>query len=88
MSYVNLECMARGVSVISSDVGAVNMSVNEDNGWLVEPARVDVLVRAMEEALDISEDKLMARKVKARADVSKKFIWEDIITEVIKELVN
>jgi glycosyltransferase involved in cell wall biosynthesis len=42
-----IEALASGLFVISSDVGALNDIINEDNGITVKPKQIDALVNAI-----------------------------------------
>jgi glycosyltransferase involved in cell wall biosynthesis len=37
MPNVIMEGMARGLAVLTTDVGAISSVVNQDNGWFVKP---------------------------------------------------
>nr|WP_240965993.1 glycosyltransferase family 4 protein [Pseudoflavitalea sp. G-6-1-2] len=86
MSYVNLEAMASGMSIIASNVGAIAMSVNQKNGWLIEPGNIVQLERTLDEALDLPASGLKEKKLRAFETVRDHFIWDKVIQNLIKEL--
>lgn len=79
MPNVILEGMARGCAVIATDVGAVSVAVNEQNGWLIPPAEGKALRDAIVSACTISDEELMRKRKKALADIREKFLWTSII---------
>lgn len=50
MPTVILEATARGLPVIATDVGAVRLMVDDENGWLIPSRDSDALVKAMRKA--------------------------------------
>lgn len=78
MPNVVLEAMAAGCAVIATDTGATGLMVQNDNGWLIQPADTDALERAMREALNISSDSLNRMKQVSLIRVRSKFTWEYI----------
>lgn len=79
MPNVILEGMASGCAIIASDVGAVNIQVGEENGWLIEPGSISSLEDAMLKALRIKEKDLNILRLNSVAKVKEKFLWENVI---------
>ena len=91
MPNVILEGMASGCAIIASDVGAVNIQVGNENGWLIEPGSISSLEHAMLNALKISEEELNSMRLKSVAKVKEKFLWENIIEQkidAIQKIIN
>lgn len=47
MPNVIMEAMARGCAIIATNVGAVPLLVDKENGWLIQPASVDELKKTI-----------------------------------------
>lgn len=63
MPNVIMEGMARGLAIISSNVGAISKLVETDNGWLVTPINTQKLYRTIIEAINISPVQLLNKKI-------------------------
>ena len=86
MPNVILESMSRGLAVIASDVGAVNLLVNELTGWLLTDCSPANISKAFQSVLSESDDKLFMRKQEALNHVKKLFLWENLISDLIGKL--
>lgn len=78
MPNVILEAMSRGCPAIASNVGAVSLMVNEDTGWLIEPASYQSLKKAMEAAIHIPNHRLQIKSAKALELIKNKFTWNSV----------
>lgn len=78
MPTVILEGMASGCAIVASDVGAVNVQVGEDNGWLIEPGNVQQLSDLLKSIIGL-ERKLLKEKQNRSLEKVKAFTWENII---------
>lgn len=83
MPNVILEGMASGCAIIASDVGAVNIQVGEENGWLIKPGSVLSLQTAMQAAIDLDDAALMRMRENSVKKVRDKFLWENVIDQTI-----
>lgn len=85
MPNVIAEAMASGLAVIATDVGAVSLMVTPMAGWLIPPASADALknafVKAMEAGNRLNEMKKTAQKL-----VMEKFLWENIIHNILNKV--
>lgn len=81
---VILEGMACGLAIIATNVGAVAAMVNQNNGWLIEPADQKALYKAITEAID--ENGLNSRKEASLESVRNTFNW-DIISKKLIEAI-
>ena len=79
MPNVIMEGMARGLAVISTDVGAIAAMVGRDNGWLLPPANKELLKQTMQEAIGMDASTLHAKKSASVAKVKSEFTWEVVI---------
>src|SRR5690606_33030212 len=81
MPTVILEAMARGLTVVASDVGAVSELVTEETGWLVEPGNMAQLENTLLQV--ISSEQLLEKRTAALNHVQKNFSWDKIISGTI-----
>lgn len=81
---VILEGMACGLAIIATNVGAVAAMVNNENGWLIEPANSEQLETALKKAID-SKD-LDAKKESSLQLIRSTFNW-DIISKKLIEVI-
>lgn len=90
MPTVILEAMASGCAIIASDVGAIRVQIDQDNGWLIKPANDQILKNAIVSAIEI-EDEILSNMKKASIEkVKNNFLWsviEDKHINVFKELI-
>jgi glycosyltransferase involved in cell wall biosynthesis len=80
MPNVIMEGLASGLAVIATDVGAVSIMVNDKNGWLIPPADVNALTKALQQAVREDEKKLNLMRASAVATVKQNFLWTHIIS--------
>lgn len=86
MPNVILEGMANGCAVISTDVGAISLLVNENNGWLIPPADSLALEQAIEHAINCRDEKLIEKKKAAYQCIVNRFLWPDVIAKLISAI--
>ncbi|MDZ4751940.1 MAG: glycosyltransferase family 4 protein [Flavobacteriales bacterium] len=79
MPNVILEGMARGMAVIASDVGAVNIEVDENTGWLIQPGDENALRKAILIAAQCSPRDLLLKQSAARRKVKELFLWPSVV---------
>ncbi|MEZ4800756.1 MAG: glycosyltransferase family 4 protein [Flavobacteriales bacterium] len=87
MPNVIMEAMARGLGVIATDVGAVSLMVDTDNGWLVKPGDISALKKALTEAADMDFKSLNDKGVASLRKVESKYKWELIAQQTADSLV-
>jgi glycosyltransferase involved in cell wall biosynthesis len=81
---VILEGMASGLAIIATNVGAVAAMVNEENGWLIEPANSRQLETALKDAITSTD--LTSKKEASLKSVKDTFNW-DIISKRLIEAI-
>ncbi len=86
MPTVILEAMSQGLAIIASKVGAVEELVGENNGWLTQPGDADALYWTMRNALEISDEKLMACKRGSLERLSSRFTWPAVAEQTLRIL--
>jgi glycosyltransferase involved in cell wall biosynthesis len=86
MPNVILEGMASNLSVIASNVGAIEYLVSDDTGWLIEPNDKSQLYNSMVDAINCPESVLQKKRRNARKLVEEEFVWKKVITKTINKL--
>lgn len=86
MPNVILEAMARGLAIIATDVGAVNLMVSEENGWLLEGPDVRILQKTLEDAIRMPDEELRKKKYVSLRKVKENFLWENIVFTLINKI--
>jgi len=86
MPNVVLEAMASGAAVIATQVGAVNVMVDERNGWLIPPLDAKTLYKAMSSVLSSSPGEIAKRRIQSVERVKNEFLWEKIIDQEINQI--
>lgn len=88
MPNVILEAMANGLSVIATDVGATNVLVSNETGWLLQNSEPALIRKAIEEATLISSENLSIKKQAALTLIQKQFTWEKLINRLTTSFQN
>ncbi len=83
MPNVILEGMANGCAVIATDVGAVSLLVNENNGWLIPAADGKALETAIVTAITANSEEMVQKKRAAYQWIAGKFLWPDVSQKLI-----
>ena len=86
MPNVILEAMASGLAIIATDVGAVNLMVRSNNGWLIKSGSHVALKNALCDAMEMSAEDMFQFKKNAQNFVQKKFLWEQISIKLIEDI--
>ncbi len=86
MPNVIMEGMARGMAVIATDVGAVGLQVDEQNGWLISPADIPQLKKAMIAAIELDNEKLLVKRKGSIDKIKSQFTWEAVARQTKHEL--
>lgn len=81
---VILEGMASGLAIIATNVGAVSELVSDSNGWLIECPQLDVLEKAMRNAIESTN--LQQKKEESIKLVNTTFNWDAIFEKMIWHL--
>ena len=86
MPNVILEAMARGLVIITTDVGANSLMVGEDNGLLLNNSNHKTIQKGMEYILFMDENKLLDKKLSSLKKIQKSFLWNEIAKETVKKI--
>ena len=71
---VILEAMAKGLTTIANDVGAVSVLVNVENGWLISPTVRD-LSDTIQKVIHTPRFEIDQKKKNALESVKGRFVW-------------
>lgn len=85
MPNVILEAMACRMAIIASDVGAVELLVDESNGILIRPGNNEDLKVAMLQVLNMSETIIAAMKERS-GKKAEHFLWDNIIEKLLDKV--
>lgn len=78
MPNVIMEGMASGLAIIASNVGAVNLLVNNKNGYLLELNELNQLHDIIKQFGDMSIDKIDEMKKNSVEKIRTQFLWSHI----------
>lgn len=87
MPNVILEGMARGLAVIATNVGAVSLQVDKENGWILEKPEIALLYQSMIEAIKMEPARLFAKQQKSAQYIRDKFTWEEVAKLTEKKIL-
>lgn len=86
MPNVILEGMANGCSVIATDVGAVSLMVNSENGWLIPPGNTKALRTAFLEALTLDGGMLDTKRELSKKLVENRYLWSQVSNMLVSRI--
>jgi glycosyltransferase involved in cell wall biosynthesis len=83
---VILEAMASGLAVAATTVGAVEILVNTNTGWIIEECKVVNIQNTILQIMSAGNSEILKKK-KASLDLIKNhFTWDKIIRQLLVEL--
>ncbi|HTA63314.1 MAG TPA: glycosyltransferase family 4 protein [Bacteroidia bacterium] len=86
MPNVILEAMASGCAILATDVGAVNVMVDETNGWLIPPLNSTVIQQKMIEIIESDLKSIDAKKTNSVKKIKENFMWDKVILTELKNI--
>jgi glycosyltransferase involved in cell wall biosynthesis len=86
MPNVVMEAMASGCAVLATNVGAVNLMVSNDNGWLIEPRSAKSIEEKMLQILQTDVSEIEKKKINSVKKVKENFLWESVIKKEIEAI--
>lgn len=86
MPNVIIEAMANKMAVIASDVGAVNLLVNQQNGILISPRNTIELKSAILNYIKLDKEKLIEQQNNSYQVIRDKFLWDEIILTTLTKI--
>ncbi|MDI1354722.1 MAG: glycosyltransferase family 4 protein [bacterium] len=88
MPNVILEAMANGLAVLATDVGATNVLVNSETGWLIESPKLENLLAAVKLVMEYDPKAIDQKKKNALHLIENNFTWEKLILKFKKRFIN
>lgn len=88
MPNVILEAMANGLAVIATDVGATNVLVSDQTGWLLLGPDPILIEKTILEAIGMDTTTLDEKKRRALQTIQQRFTWELLVPRLIQILTS
>ena len=86
MPNVILEAMANGLAVVATDVGATNVLVNKDTGWLLASSDPQEIKATIASILVLRPAEIDAKKQNALDLIRRDFTWERLGLKLLRQL--
>tara|TARA_Y100000992_G_scaffold300993_1_gene270840 strand:- start:2278 stop:3423 length:1146 start_codon:yes stop_codon:yes gene_type:complete len=86
MPYAILEAMSRGLAIIASDVGAVNLMVSNKNGILLKSQNHKSIISAIKSLISMETLKLNEMKSNSIRIINNSFTWNIVLKQLISEI--
>lgn len=86
MPNVILEGMARGLAIIATNVGAVEMLIDDENGLLIDPLNHSQLKNAIIKLIRLEIDELLSMRKVSRNKIENNFLWDKVVMDLLKEI--
>ena len=86
MPNVILEAMARGLIIIASDVGAVNLLVSKENGILLKNQNYKYIVDAINFLVSLKSIELIEMKYSSISKINESYIWDVVRKKMINNI--
>ncbi|MBK6522075.1 MAG: glycosyltransferase family 4 protein [Bacteroidia bacterium] len=83
---VILEAMSNGLAVAATNVGAVELLVNEEVGWIIEKPEADSIKQTLEMIISENALSIDQKKQKAISKIKDGFVWNKLIKKLIKSI--
>ncbi|MDO8998744.1 MAG: glycosyltransferase family 4 protein [Bacteroidota bacterium] len=87
MPNVILEAMANGLTVLATDVGAVNVLVNKNTGYLIDNSNSVEIKNCILQIINSSKEEINTKKQNALNSIKENFVWEKLI-EIFLKLIS
>lgn len=82
MPNVILEAMAAGLTVIATDVGATNVLVNHQTGYLLSGPEPELIKKTIDTICNSSLSEIDQKKHAALTHIREHFVWERLIEKL------
>jgi glycosyltransferase involved in cell wall biosynthesis len=86
MPNVILEGMSQGLAVLATDVGAVNVLVNGETGWLMSSPSPDAIAQSILQITRLPAEAISTKKAAALRLVTEHFTWDTLIDRLITRI--
>ncbi|MBA3681505.1 MAG: glycosyltransferase family 4 protein [Bacteroidetes bacterium] len=84
MPNVILEAMANGLTVLATDVGAVNVLVNDRTGYLINDSNSELIKTELSNIINSTDQEIDIKKQNALDLMKENFVWEKLIEKLIQ----
>lgn len=81
---VILEAMSNGLTVAATPVGAVELLVNKNTGWIIEESNAKTVQHVLENILVSKREDIFNKKTAALQLIKKQFTWNIIIEKLLQ----
>ncbi|MBS1652200.1 MAG: glycosyltransferase family 4 protein [Bacteroidetes bacterium] len=88
MPNVVLEAMASGLAVIATNVGATNVLVNNNTGWLLPKCNSKLIAEHLTNVINTPKHEIENKKQNALNLISDNFVWDNLIQKLIYQISN
>lgn len=88
MPNVILEAMSRGLIVVATDVGAVNLMVSQENGILIESPDPNLIEEAIRKILKMNKDEILKMKINSIKKLKSNFLWQKVASTTYEKINN
>lgn len=86
MPNVIVEAMASGCAILATNVGAVNVLVDDENGWLIPPINAKAIEEKMLEIINTHAKRIEEKKSNSVKKTEQFFLWDEIIKKEINAI--
>ena len=86
MPNVILEGMARGLAIVATDVGAVQLLVSKKNGILLNNCNEILIREAIRDVLLMDKNSILNMKENSIQIIKENFLWQNIIFKLLHSL--
>lgn len=86
MPNVILEAMARGLIIIATDVGAVNLLVCNENGILIKSPNLKNITNAIKILISYEIKTLLKMKISSISKIENLYTWEKVINCIYEKI--
>lgn len=86
MPNVILEAMSLGLALVATDVGATNVLVNNQTGWLLKSSNPEEICATLHKVIDSKPTEIDQKKQTALDTIRGEFTWEKLVTRLITGL--
>jgi len=80
--------MANGLAILATDVGATNVLVNNQTGWLINNCDVKEIQDTLEKIINTPHQEIDSKKQTALKIITENFVWEKLVLKLIEKLKN
>ncbi len=86
MPNVILEAMANGLTVVATDVGATNVLVNNENGFLLNDSSEQTLIKVIQQIFRTNTLELDIKKQSSLNLIKNNFTWNKLAKDLIVKI--